>query len=47
MIAWAGAGLLATDAAEKKLGFEATDADREKLKESVPKITFIDRERGH
>lgn len=44
MLAWGTAGLFISDTAEKKLGFEATEADKEALKAFVPKISAVERE---
>jgi hypothetical protein len=33
-----------SDTAEKKLGYEATEGDKERLKEAVlPKVSFVER----
>jgi hypothetical protein len=46
-LAWGTAGLYVSDAAEKKLGFEASEKERAALGEVVPRITMVDRdERG-
>jgi len=44
-LAWGTIGLYISDSAEKKLGFEPTQKDREALEAVVPKITIVDRER--
>ena len=44
MLAWGTAGLFLSDTAEKELGFEATEADKEALKEFLPKISTVERD---
>lgn len=44
LMVWSTVGLYVTDGAEKKLGFEATERDKEALDSLTPKIHFIDRE---
>lgn len=41
---WGTAGLYISDHAEKKLGFEAMDKDREALKGFLPRITSVERD---
>lgn len=43
LLAWGTAGLFISDAAEKKLGFEPTEKEREALKSVVPKISMVER----
>jgi hypothetical protein len=45
VIAWSGIGLYISDSAEKKLGYEATEADRERLRKALPYVTMVDREK--
>lgn len=42
-LAWGTIGLYISDNAEKKLGFEPTEKDREELDAVVPKITVVER----
>jgi hypothetical protein len=44
VLSWGSIGLYLSDAAEKKLGFEATDRDKESLKEMMPKIVVMDKD---
>jgi hypothetical protein len=44
LIAWGTIGLYLSDTAEKKLGFEPSDEDKEKLKAITPRITIVERE---
>ncbi|KAH7391503.1 hypothetical protein BKA64DRAFT_677786 [Cadophora sp. MPI-SDFR-AT-0126] len=43
-LAWGTLGLYITDRAESKLGFEATDRDREALRSTLPTIQVVERE---
>jgi len=43
LLAWGTAGMYVTDTAEKKLGFEASEEDKEALKAFTPKITIVER----
>ncbi|KUJ10240.1 uncharacterized protein LY89DRAFT_723501 [Mollisia scopiformis] len=43
-LAWGTIGLYISDNAEKRLGFEATEKDREALGVVVPRITVVERE---
>lgn len=43
-LAWGTIGLYISDNAEKKLGFEATEKDKEALGSVVPRITMVERE---
>ncbi|PSS25595.1 hypothetical protein M430DRAFT_33242 [Amorphotheca resinae ATCC 22711] len=45
-LAWGTIGLYISDTAEKKLGYEPTEKDKEALDAVVPKITFVDKEDG-
>lgn len=42
-LAWGAIGLYISDTAEKKLGFEPSQRDREALEAAVPKITLVER----
>ncbi|KAF2836064.1 hypothetical protein M501DRAFT_960888 [Patellaria atrata CBS 101060] len=44
VIAWAGIGLMATEKAEKKFGFEPTDQDRKELDRILPKVRVVDKD---
>jgi hypothetical protein len=44
LLAWGTVGLFASDTAEKKLGFEPTEKDREALGKIVPKIMVVERD---
>ncbi len=44
IMAYAAFGLLASDQAEKFLGWTATDEDRKRLKEELPKVHVVDRD---
>lgn len=44
VMAYGMLGLFFSDKAEKAFGFTPTDEDKQKLKEAVPKITFVERE---
>lgn len=44
IMAWSGIGLLVSDTAEKKLGYEATEADRERLRDALPRVRFVEKE---
>jgi hypothetical protein len=43
LLAWGTAGLYISDAAEKKLGFEPSEGDREALEKVMPRIRSVDR----
>lgn len=43
VMAYAATALTLSDAAEKPLGYEATEEDRQKLKAMMPKITAVDK----
>ena len=43
-LAWGAVGLYISDNAEKKLGFEATQKEKEALQAAVPRITVVERE---
>jgi hypothetical protein len=43
-LAWGTAGLYISDRAEKKMGFEATEKDREALEGVLPRITVVERD---
>ena len=43
MMAYAAFGLLASDQAEQFLGWTATEEDRKRLKEEMPKVHMVDR----
>jgi len=43
-LAWGTIGLYISDKAEKKLGLEPSEKDREALEAVVPRITLVDRE---
>lgn len=43
VMAYAAFGLLASDQAESLLGWTATDKDRKRLKEDLPKVLVVDR----
>jgi hypothetical protein len=46
-LVWGTIGLYITDTAEKKLGFEASPGDRERLDGVMPRISVVERtERG-
>ncbi|EMC93615.1 hypothetical protein BAUCODRAFT_76314 [Baudoinia panamericana UAMH 10762] len=45
IIAYASLGLLVSDEAEKIFGFTPTEADKQRLKEAVPKIYVVDKEK--
>ena len=44
LLAWGTAGLFISDAAEKNLGCEATEQEKEALKAVVPKISMVERD---
>ncbi len=44
LLGWGSAGLFLSDTAEKKLGFEASEQDKEALKAFAPKITVVERD---
>lgn len=43
IMAYAAFGLLASDQAEQMLGWTATEEDRKRLKEEMPKVHVVDR----
>jgi hypothetical protein len=43
-MAYAGAGLLLSDKAEEKFGMVPTQEDKDKLRQTLPRITAIDRD---
>lgn len=43
IMAYAAFGLLASDQAEQLLGWTATEEDRKRLKEEMPKVHVVDR----
>ncbi|KAF2637586.1 hypothetical protein P280DRAFT_521252 [Massarina eburnea CBS 473.64] len=43
IMAYAGAGMFLTDKVEEKIGFVATDKDKEDLRQAMPKITVVER----
>ena len=43
IMAYAAFGLLASDQAEQLLGWTATEEDRKRLKEEMPKVLVVDR----
>lgn len=43
-LAWGTIGIYISDAAEKRLGFEPTEKDREALQAVVPMLTVVERE---
>lgn len=43
-MAYAGAGLLLSDQAEKTFGFVPTEADKERLERITPKIRTVERD---
>ena len=45
IMAYAGFGLLVSDKAEEALGLVPTEDDKRRLKEAMPKIHTVDRER--
>ena len=44
VLAWGTIGLYVSDAAEKKLGFEPKESDKEALREMVPKIVVVEKD---
>ena len=44
-LAWGTIGLYVSDSAEKKLGLEPSEKDKQELEAVVPKITLVERER--
>ena len=45
VLAWGTIGLYISDTAEKKLGFEPSEKEKQALEAVVPKITVVERER--
>lgn len=45
VVAWGTIGLYMTPAAERKLGFEPSEKDKQALEAAKPKIIFVDREK--
>jgi len=45
IMAYAGFGLLASDKAEQMFGFAATEEDRRKLQESMPRVHLVDKDK--
>ena len=45
IIAYAGFGLLASDKAEQMFGFTATEEDKKKLQESMPRIHLVNKDK--
>ncbi|KAK3109215.1 hypothetical protein LTR53_017768 [Teratosphaeriaceae sp. CCFEE 6253] len=45
IMAYAGFGMLVSDKAEEALGLVPTDEDKRRLKDAMPKIHTVDRER--
>lgn len=43
-LAWGTIGIYASDAAEKKFGFEPSEKDRAELKKVVPRITVVEKD---
>ncbi|RDL33654.1 uncharacterized protein BP5553_08022 [Venustampulla echinocandica] len=43
-LAWGAIGLYVSDRAEKRLGFEPSQKDRDALQAVVPRITVVERE---
>jgi len=43
-LAWGAVGLYISDNAERKLGFEPSQKDKEALEAVVPKITLVERD---
>jgi hypothetical protein len=43
-LAWGAIGLYISDTAEKKLGFEPSQKDKEALEAVVPKISLVERD---
>ena len=44
LLAWGTAGLFISDAAEKNMGFEPTEQEKEALRSVVPKISMVERD---
>lgn len=42
---YAGLGLLLSDKAEQTFGFTPTEEDKQKLREIVPKVHFVDKDK--
>ncbi|PMD47336.1 hypothetical protein L207DRAFT_576119 [Hyaloscypha variabilis F] len=43
-LAWGAIGLYVSDTAEKRLGFEPSQKDKEALEAVVPRITLVERD---
>ncbi|KAI9785309.1 MAG: hypothetical protein M1839_000326 [Geoglossum umbratile] len=43
IMAYAGFGLLVTDKAEKVLGMEASEEEKEKLRRAVPRVVVVEK----
>jgi hypothetical protein len=43
LIAWSGLGLFLSDTAEAFFGFTPTTEDKERLRESLPRVTEVER----
>jgi hypothetical protein len=41
ILSWATAGLYLSDIAEQKLGFEASEEDKERLQAMIPKVSVV------
>jgi hypothetical protein len=46
ILAWGTIGLYISDSAEKKLGLEPSQQDKEALQAVVPRISVVEREEG-
>lgn len=44
LLTWGTAGLFISDAAEKKMGLEPTEQEKEALRAVVPKISMVERD---
>jgi len=45
LIAWSGIGLYLSDWAEKRFGLEASEHDRKKLREALPRVEVVEGEK--
>lgn len=45
IIAWGAFGLFLSDKVEKAYGLTPTEHDRQKLKEAIPKVHLVDKEK--
>ncbi|KAF2743467.1 hypothetical protein M011DRAFT_480813 [Sporormia fimetaria CBS 119925] len=45
IMAYAGVGMALSDTVEEKMGWVATEQDKEELKNALPKITVVDKEK--